>query len=88
MRRARPWSSGGAGLVAAGDVLHRAEVRRARPTSGDGWSMKAWLSDLAGRTKDLIDEVATADLMVMVASAGTNARGGRRDRAKPAAPAR
>jgi hypothetical protein len=35
--------------------------------------MKAWLSDLAGRTKDLIDEIATADLIVMVASAGTNA---------------
>ena len=33
--------------------------------------MKAWLSDLAGRTKDLIDEVASADLVVMVASAGT-----------------
>src|SRR5215831_3686388 len=43
------------------------------PKSGDGPSMKAWLSDLAGRTKDLIDEVATADLVVMVASAGTRA---------------
>ena len=41
------------------------------PRSGEGWSMKAWLSDLAGRTKDLIDEVASADLVVMVASAGT-----------------
>ena len=35
--------------------------------------MKAWPRDLAGRTKDLIDEVASADLIVMVASAGTNA---------------
>jgi hypothetical protein len=43
------------------------------PRGGEGWSMKAWLSDLAGRTKDLIDEVASADLVVMVASAGTNA---------------
>jgi hypothetical protein len=43
------------------------------PRGGEGWSMKAWLSDLAGRTKDLIDEVATADLVVMVASAGTGA---------------
>ncbi len=43
------------------------------PRSGEGWSMKAWLSDLAGRTKDLVDEVATADLVVMVSSAGTNA---------------
>src|SRR3954468_5565105 len=41
------------------------------PRSGEGWSMKAWLSDLAGRTKDLVDEVAAADLVVMVASAGT-----------------
>jgi hypothetical protein len=43
------------------------------PRSGDGASMKAWLSDLAGRTKDLVDEVASADLVVMVSSAGTNA---------------
>src|SRR5262245_19039614 len=43
------------------------------PRGGEGWSMKAWLSDLAGRTKDLVDEVAAADLVVMVASAGTNA---------------
>jgi hypothetical protein len=43
------------------------------PRSGEGWSMQAWLSDLAGRTKDLIDEVATADLVVMITSAGTNA---------------
>ena len=44
------------------------------PRSGDNWSMKAWLSDLAGRTKDLIDEVAAADLVVMVASAGEDAQ--------------
>ena len=45
----------------------------AAPRGGAGWSMQAWLSDLAGRTKDLIDEVASADLVVMVSSAGTNA---------------
>ena len=28
------------------------------PRSGEDWSMKAWLSDLAGRTKELIDEVS------------------------------
>src|SRR5215475_13999577 len=33
---------------------------------GDSASMKAWLSDLAGHTKDLIDEIASADLVVMV----------------------
>ena len=43
------------------------------PRGGAGWTMQSWLSDLAGRTKDLIDEVATADLVVMVASAGTKA---------------
>jgi hypothetical protein len=35
-----------------------------------GFSMQGWLSDLAGRTKDLVDEVAGADLVVMVATAG------------------
>jgi hypothetical protein len=44
------------------------------PRSGEGWSMKAWLSDVAGRTKDLVDEVSTADLVVMVAAAGTKAK--------------
>jgi hypothetical protein len=41
------------------------------PRGGEGWSMKSWLSDLAGRTHDLIEEVASADLVVMVSSAGT-----------------
>jgi hypothetical protein len=39
-----------------------------------GFSMQGWLSDLAGRTKDLIDEVNSADLVVMVATAGENAQ--------------
>ena len=50
------------------------------PRSGEGWSMKAWLSDLAGRTEDLVDEVSTADLVVMVASAGTKAEAAARHR--------
>jgi len=41
---------------------------------GEGWSIKAWLSDLAGRTKALVEEVASADLVVMVSSAGTCAQ--------------
>jgi hypothetical protein len=41
---------------------------------GHGFSMPGWLSDLAGRTKDLIDEVNSADLVVMVATAGGNAQ--------------
>jgi hypothetical protein len=39
-----------------------------------GFSMQGWLSDLAGRAKDLIDEVGAADLVVMVATAGENAQ--------------
>src|SRR4051812_26108436 len=41
---------------------------------GEGWSMQAWLGDLAGRTKALVEEVASADLVVMVSSAGTSAQ--------------
>ena len=41
---------------------------------GESWSMQAWLSDLAGRTKALVEEVASADLVVMVSSAGTCAQ--------------
>jgi hypothetical protein len=40
------------------------------PAQSQAWSMQAWLSDLAGRTKALVEEVASADLVVMVASAG------------------
>ena len=35
--------------------------------------MSGWLSDLAGRTKNLIEEIDSADLVVMVATAGENA---------------
>jgi hypothetical protein len=37
------------------------------------FSLGGWLNDLAGRTKDLVDEVDSADLVVMVASAGESA---------------
>lgn len=43
------------------------------PQAGADWSMKAWLNDLAGRTSKLMDEIDTADLVVMVASAGDKA---------------
>jgi hypothetical protein len=43
------------------------------PRQGEPFSMGGWLNDLAGRTKDLIAEVDSADLVVMVASAGENA---------------
>ena len=42
------------------------------PRQGEPFSMGGWLNDLAGRTKDLVDEVNTADLVVMVATAGEN----------------
>jgi hypothetical protein len=38
------------------------------------FSISGWLSDLAGRAKDLVDEVGTADLVVMVATAGEDAQ--------------
>ena len=43
------------------------------PRAGEPFSMGGWLNDLAGRTKDLVDEVNAADLVVMVATAGQNA---------------
>jgi len=36
------------------------------------WSMQAWLGDVAGRALDLVAEIASADLAVMVAAAGTS----------------
>ena len=50
-----------------------ASVHFESPQAGADWSMKAWLNDLAGRTIKLMDEVNTADLVVMVASAGEKA---------------
>jgi hypothetical protein len=43
------------------------------PQPAGSFSMTGWLSDVAGRTKDLMDEIGTADLVVMVATAGENA---------------
>jgi hypothetical protein len=42
--------------------------------SGENWSMRAWLNDLAGRTKALVEEVAIADLVVMVSSPGAGSQ--------------
>src|SRR5215216_3864295 len=38
------------------------------PAAAQRFSMEGWLKDLAGRTKSLIDEIATADLVVMIAA--------------------
>ena len=43
------------------------------PLKGERFSMGGGLNDLAGRNKNLVDEVESADLVVMVASAGENA---------------
>jgi hypothetical protein len=40
------------------------------PRQQGQFSMHGWLSDLAGRAKDLVDEIDRADLVVMVATAG------------------
>jgi hypothetical protein len=37
------------------------------------FSLGGWLNDLAGRTKNLVEEIAAADLVVMLASAGESA---------------
>ena len=45
----------------------------AKPHAGKDFSMTGWLADLAGRSRDLVNEVNAADLVVMVATAGESA---------------
>ena len=42
------------------------------PARSERFSMSGWLGDLAGHTKNLIDEINDADQVVMVATAGEN----------------
>lgn len=42
------------------------------PLADGQFSVQGWLSDLAGHTKNLIDEIDNADLVVMIASGGEN----------------
>lgn len=51
-----------------GATFFTAKAFGATPNKGE--SLSGWLSDLAGRTKSLVDEVNSADLVVMVATAG------------------
>src|SRR5499426_1388272 len=44
------------------------------PRDAQKFSMDGWLKDLAGRTKSLVDEIASADLVVMIAAAGESAQ--------------
>ncbi len=46
----------------------------AAPPRGERFSIHGWLSDLAGHTKDLFDEIRDADQVVMVATAGEDAQ--------------
>jgi len=46
----------------------------AAPRAGESVSVEAWLRDIAGQTKNLIEEIDTADLVVMVSSAGSDAQ--------------
>ena len=46
------------------------------PARDATFSMAGWLSDLAGRTKNLLYEIGGADLIVMVATAGQDAKVG------------
>jgi hypothetical protein len=39
-----------------------------------GAGLQAWLKDLAGRTLSLVEEIATSDFVVVVTSAGEDAR--------------
>src|SRR5262249_4233196 len=43
---------------------------RGEDTPSGAWSLQAWLGDVAGRAMDLVEEIASADLVVMVAAAG------------------
>lgn len=45
-------------------------ISRGEDTPRGAWSLQAWLGDVAGRAMDLVEEIAAADLVVMVAAAG------------------
>jgi len=57
-----------------GATFFTATAFGAIPRKGESFS--GWLSDLAGRTKNLVDEVNTADLVVMIATAGEDVPAG------------
>jgi hypothetical protein len=44
------------------------------PQDGKRFSVPGWLSDLAGRTADLVEEVGGADLIVMISTVGRDAQ--------------
>jgi hypothetical protein len=56
-----------------GASFFTASAFAAAPHAGKDFSMTGWLADLAGRSRDLVNEVNAADLVVMVATAGESA---------------
>jgi hypothetical protein len=42
------------------------------PAARETFSMQGWLGDLAGRAKNLVEEIAAADQVVMIVTAGSN----------------
>ena len=53
-----------------GATFLTASAFSADPPANDQLSVRAWLSDLSGRTKCLLDEIEGSDLVVMIAAAG------------------
>jgi hypothetical protein len=51
--------------------------RTATPLRAESASVQAWLRDVAGRVKNLFDEIDSADLIVMVCRAGDDAQAAR-----------
>lgn len=45
----------------------------ASPMGGGAGSLQGWLRDVAGQTRNLLEEIDSADLVVMVSSAGEDA---------------
>jgi hypothetical protein len=69
--------SGSDGIVkrlAEASWNHAAFFTARIPKSEQGFSADGWLTDHTGATRSLINEVATADLVVMVATAGVDAQ--------------
>jgi hypothetical protein len=53
-----------------GAAFLTASAFSAAPQAGGTFSMQAWLSDLSGRTRHLLQEIDGADQVVMIAAAG------------------
>jgi hypothetical protein len=47
-----------------------ASMFSAAPQASGRFSLEAWLSDLSGRTRQLLEEIGSADQVVMIACAG------------------